>query len=357
MHGRLSGRRGRSSTCASSRPTASCSRSAVDRLLGPRQRHRDGGRRLRARRAHRREALHAQPRDEGHRPRVLARAAGLRKLVRDLRRTRVALGDGVKTLHPSEAEPIMKMGKKLVAARDLPAGHVLTARRRRDEVAGRRAAAVRARPGARPDAAPSARRGRSRSRSRCSRSASGRRSSRRRRRARAMSADGSTGRVAVVTGALGQPRPGLGRRARRGAGATRRRARRAARATASLAGRRHRPRLARAVRDRVARDRARRRCSSTTPASTSRRARRDRTDRGRPLDEFRVTLDVNLAGAFHATQVFGAAMVRGGPRLDRQHRLALRLGLADPALLRPHPPTRRSSSRRPTAPRRRRSST
>ena len=45
------------------------------RLLEPRQRHRDAGRRLRARRAHRREALHAQPRDEGHRSRVLARAA------------------------------------------------------------------------------------------------------------------------------------------------------------------------------------------------------------------------------------------------------------------------------------------
>ena len=46
------------------------------RLLEPRQRHRDGGRRLRARRADRREALHAQPGDEGDRPRLLARAAG-----------------------------------------------------------------------------------------------------------------------------------------------------------------------------------------------------------------------------------------------------------------------------------------
>jgi N-acetylneuraminate synthase/sialic acid synthase len=50
---------------------------------------------------------------------------GMRKLVRDLRRTRVALGDGTKTMHQSEAAPIVKMGKKIVAARDLPAGHVL----------------------------------------------------------------------------------------------------------------------------------------------------------------------------------------------------------------------------------------
>jgi sialic acid synthase len=52
---------------------------------------------------------------------------GLRKMVRDLRRTRVALGDGTKTMYASETEPIIKMAKKLVAARDLPAGHRLTA--------------------------------------------------------------------------------------------------------------------------------------------------------------------------------------------------------------------------------------
>ena len=50
---------------------------------------------------------------------------GLRKLVRDLKRTKAALGDGTKTVHPSEVAPATKMGKKLVAARDLPAGHVL----------------------------------------------------------------------------------------------------------------------------------------------------------------------------------------------------------------------------------------
>lgn len=52
---------------------------------------------------------------------------GLTKLVRDLRRVRVAMGDGVKRRRPSEFAAILKMGKKLVAARDLPAGHRLTA--------------------------------------------------------------------------------------------------------------------------------------------------------------------------------------------------------------------------------------
>jgi N-acetylneuraminate synthase/sialic acid synthase len=51
---------------------------------------------------------------------------GLRKLVRDLRRTRLALGDGHKSMYPSETDPIIKMAKKLVAARDLPAGHTLS---------------------------------------------------------------------------------------------------------------------------------------------------------------------------------------------------------------------------------------
>lgn len=51
---------------------------------------------------------------------------GLRKMVRDLRRARSALGDGVKQRLPEEVGPITKMGKKLVGARLLPAGHVLT---------------------------------------------------------------------------------------------------------------------------------------------------------------------------------------------------------------------------------------
>ena len=49
---------------------------ARDRALRSSERHRDGGRRLHARRAGDREALHAQPRGEGHRPRVLADAGG-----------------------------------------------------------------------------------------------------------------------------------------------------------------------------------------------------------------------------------------------------------------------------------------
>jgi N-acetylneuraminate synthase/sialic acid synthase len=50
---------------------------------------------------------------------------GLRKMVRDLQRTFEALGDGVKKTYESEKAPILKMGKSLVVARDLPAGHVL----------------------------------------------------------------------------------------------------------------------------------------------------------------------------------------------------------------------------------------
>ena len=59
--------------------------------------------------------------------------AGMRKLVRDLRRTRLAMGDGVKRPFDSEQAPVRKMSKQLVAARELPAGHVVTA----DDVAAR----------------------------------------------------------------------------------------------------------------------------------------------------------------------------------------------------------------------------
>jgi N-acetylneuraminate synthase/sialic acid synthase len=51
---------------------------------------------------------------------------GLRKLVRDLDRTYKAMGDGQKKVYESERAPIIKMGKSLVVAQDLPAGHVLT---------------------------------------------------------------------------------------------------------------------------------------------------------------------------------------------------------------------------------------
>ena len=52
---------------------------------------------------------------------------GMRRLVRDLHRVPDAVGDGVKRPLASEARPLEKMGKKLVATRDLPVGHVLTA--------------------------------------------------------------------------------------------------------------------------------------------------------------------------------------------------------------------------------------
>ena len=50
---------------------------------------------------------------------------GLRKMVRDLDRTFKAMGDGTKKLYESERAPIIKMGKSLVVARNLPSGHVL----------------------------------------------------------------------------------------------------------------------------------------------------------------------------------------------------------------------------------------
>jgi N-acetylneuraminate synthase/sialic acid synthase len=53
---------------------------------------------------------------------------GLRKMVRDLDRTHKALGNGVKKIYESEKAPIVKMGKSLVAARDLPSGHVIGAK-------------------------------------------------------------------------------------------------------------------------------------------------------------------------------------------------------------------------------------
>ncbi len=52
---------------------------------------------------------------------------GMQKLVRDLRRVRVALGTGEKRVYPSEEPALVKMGKQLVAARSLEPGHVLSA--------------------------------------------------------------------------------------------------------------------------------------------------------------------------------------------------------------------------------------
>ena len=56
--------------------------------------------------------------------------SGLRRLVRNLKRARVALGDGQKSRIACEEKPLSKMSKKLVVARDLAKGHVLT----RDDV-------------------------------------------------------------------------------------------------------------------------------------------------------------------------------------------------------------------------------
>ena len=50
---------------------------------------------------------------------------GMKKMIRDLQRCRVSLGDGVKTMIAEEKGPRTKMGKKIVAARELPTGHVL----------------------------------------------------------------------------------------------------------------------------------------------------------------------------------------------------------------------------------------
>lgn len=54
---------------------------------------------------------------------------GLGKMIRDLRRVKVALGNGVKRTYESEVNPLIKMGKKLVAAKLLSKGHSI---RRRD---------------------------------------------------------------------------------------------------------------------------------------------------------------------------------------------------------------------------------
>jgi len=50
---------------------------------------------------------------------------GLRRLVRNLKRTHAALGDGEKKRLPCEEKPLFKMSKKIVAAKNLPEGHIL----------------------------------------------------------------------------------------------------------------------------------------------------------------------------------------------------------------------------------------
>lgn len=52
--------------------------------------------------------------------------SGLEKLVRDLKRMRTAMGDGVKRRYQTEEAPLYKMAKKIVVKHALPEGHVLT---------------------------------------------------------------------------------------------------------------------------------------------------------------------------------------------------------------------------------------
>jgi len=51
--------------------------------------------------------------------------SGLQKLVRDLGRASIAFGDGIKRPFDSEKKTMYKLGKKLVAANDMPIGHII----------------------------------------------------------------------------------------------------------------------------------------------------------------------------------------------------------------------------------------
>jgi sialic acid synthase len=52
---------------------------------------------------------------------------GMEKMIRDLQRARLAIGDGIKRPNPAEASALAKMGKSLVASRSLRAGHIIEA--------------------------------------------------------------------------------------------------------------------------------------------------------------------------------------------------------------------------------------
>jgi N-acetylneuraminate synthase/sialic acid synthase len=52
---------------------------------------------------------------------------GMQKLVRDIDRAKLALGDGIKGTYPSEVAPLKKMGKSIFYRKNLAAGEVLKA--------------------------------------------------------------------------------------------------------------------------------------------------------------------------------------------------------------------------------------
>ena len=273
---------------------------------------------------------------------------GLRKMVRDLDRTYKALGNGVKKIYESEKAPIIKMGKSLVVARDLPSGHVLGADDivmkspgggippyELDKVLGR----VTLRPlhgGRFPHL---------------------RGAEQARRRARAF--------VTLVSGALS-------------ASTARSRSSPAPAASSARSGSRRCSMPARAsprsncraprVRRRSARSRSGRRRSAAAVRLRHHQSRVDRSaaaarrePHGRrsvlvnnagvdqppdspggnrstiddlPIEQFRRMIEVNLLGTFQVTQVFGGADGGARQRVDHQHRVALRVGVARSALLR-----------------------
>jgi N-acetylneuraminate synthase/sialic acid synthase len=51
---------------------------------------------------------------------------GLKKMIRDLERTTLAMGDGNKIIYDEEKAPIRKMGKMIVASKDLELGHEIS---------------------------------------------------------------------------------------------------------------------------------------------------------------------------------------------------------------------------------------
>ena len=51
---------------------------------------------------------------------------GMSKMVRDLNRASLALGDGVKKVYETEFAPLRKMGKMIIANKNLSEGHVIT---------------------------------------------------------------------------------------------------------------------------------------------------------------------------------------------------------------------------------------